>query len=279
MHGSGDASHGRESLEPELSHLDNLALVEAIRRDEAGAIEAFLLRFQPLLLAAARRARIARPERDHLVADVLTDAAARWAGGAPPPSRSVAGYLETSLLRREVDARRERARCARRDTEAASDGAPHHAGAVASTCSEATLRASLEAWSDEDIPCSAVVQRLFAALSARLTVDERRLLDAVSSHTLQGEIADWLGISTSVFTQRLYRIRHRMKIVAARYAVTCRGRELDEVVEYFKRAGVFEKEELQHLVLIAGGRAENIYARARGRRRRPDLPAGEGDAA
>jgi RNA polymerase sigma factor (sigma-70 family) len=236
--GGEGGARGRAGAAAELSaalaRAGDAALLEGMRRGESAAYEEYLLRFQPILLDQARRARIPGAEREECVLEVLSDVAVRLALPDAPTPRSLAAYLVTSFRRRHLNALRDDARRMRRE-EAASLLAEEESGAGAAACSEGTRRASRgPAW--EEVGPAPALDRLARALDAELTEAERLVLVWVSHHVPQREIAAWLGVSYAAAAQRICRLRQRLRASAARYVATLPAAERDEIARFLRRA-------------------------------------------
>jgi RNA polymerase sigma factor (sigma-70 family) len=237
--GGEAGARGRAGVAAELSAVlaraSDAALLEAMRRGDSAAYQEYLLRFQPILLDQARRARIPAAERDDCVLELLGDVAARLALPEAPTPRSLAAYLVTSFRRRHFNALRDDARRARREEEASALPDEGGEGVVAGACSEGTRRASRgPAWEQDD-PAPAL-DRLAQVLDAELTEAERLVLVWVSHRVPQREIATWLGVSYAAAAQRICRLRQRLRASAARYVAALPAAERDEVARFLRRA-------------------------------------------
>lgn len=257
---------------------DDASLVAAMGTDEPGAIEEFLRRFQPVLLGAARGMGIPREERAVYVADVLTDAAERFASGHPPPRTSLRAYLARWLRMRYVDARRT---VRRRERLSRGAGLTDDEGVMLAACSRAALRASRGAdpdVEDEGEGVQPALARLARALLAEVSAEQRALLEAVGNEVTQEEIARELGISTRALRQRLYRLRKRMAQLAVSYTFASGGDDQLVLVSFFRRIESSEPVVLSMVDRLARDRrrsqqGEPTTAHPRG------TPNGEDDAA
>jgi RNA polymerase sigma factor (sigma-70 family) len=208
-----------------------------MRREDARAIEEFLLRHRPFLLHLARRAapppHLGDDEREDLVMELLERTAARlarWDSRIPP---SLGAYLATALRYRLANARRDRERRLRAHREAASEEAGQEEGVVLSTCSEGTLRASRgPGWESDAL--SPALRRLQAALAATLAEEERTLLLWERNRIPKRLIAEWLGAGYEATRQRIRRLRARLRAAALRHAATLAGAERREVLRYIQ---------------------------------------------
>jgi RNA polymerase sigma factor (sigma-70 family) len=220
-------------------NLGDEELVWAMRRGTSAAFREFLRRFQPLLAACARRAGLDAEERDDAVADLLGDAATTLARQAGQPPKSLAAYLLTAFRHRLLNQLRSGERRARRH-----DAAAHDDGgtiAVASTCSESALNASRGPAAD-DAPLAPVLARLARELDGSLTADERLMLVWVSHHVPQREIAAWMNLSYAAATQRIWRLRERLRDRAVAFAAGLPPDERAVAERFFQRARTASQE-------------------------------------
>lgn len=189
------------------SEAADAALVAAMRRDDRGALEAFHVRFAPLL-ARCLRAWGAPPEvADDVAGDVLTDVALALLRHTTPVPRSLAAYLLTALRHRLG------ARARARDASAGDDdGAEADAGG----CSEHARRgAAGPAWAPP--AAHPAVAALVAHLEAPLRDDERQLLAWLAHHVPLRTVATWLGVPYDTACKRAQRLRARLRRRAAAY--------------------------------------------------------------
>jgi DNA-directed RNA polymerase specialized sigma24 family protein len=171
------------------------------------------------------------------VVEVLGDAAARLILPQEPVPRSLAAYLVTTIRHRAHNARRDHDRRARLERDAlgetALDGPSD--GAVGSTCSEGSLRAS-RGPAIEASPLAAPLRRLAATLDASLSDEERLVLVWVSHQVPQRQIAGWLGLSYAATSKRIERLRARLRDVATRHAAAVDAGEREALLRFFRRA-------------------------------------------
>ena len=192
--------------------LGDVALVEAMRRGEPGALREFLLRFEPLLEYHAHRLGASGGERDDLVGETLEDAALALVAPTAIVPRSLPAYLVTALRNRLLNTRRG-ARGAARMRESLPRTADRAGAVDDGLCSESTLRAGAgPAW--EPPRPSRVVAALAAALFDDLSDDDRVLLVWVSHHVPYREIAQWLGLGYAAVGKRVERLRARLRAKA-----------------------------------------------------------------
>ena len=221
--------------------IGDAGLVAAMRQGSSAAFREFLRRFQPFLLAQARRSGVHPDDLEDSVADLLGDAATRLARSVTPPPRSLAAYLLTAFRRRLLNLLRSGSRRAHWHGEAASEDLGD-GPAVATACSESALRASRgPGW--ESPPLPPVLLRLAHTLDDTLTADERLLLVWVGHHVPQREIARWLGVSYAAATQRIWRLRERLREEALTHVAALPLPERAVAERFFARARRAEREE------------------------------------
>ncbi|MEJ7811486.1 MAG: hypothetical protein WKG32_13825 [Gemmatimonadaceae bacterium] len=213
-------------------------LVLAMREREPDAVREFIKRFRPFLAAEARRLGVPAWAREEAVADCLTDAALELIAGRDTTiPRSLPKYLVSALRHDFLDARRGETRRERRDQCAAEAMEGYGEHAVASSCSQHTLRASYgPAW--EDVPLSPALERLSTMLGEGLTEEERRLLGWVGNYVPLREIALWLGVSYAAAAQRVWRLRERLRVVGTEHTMAQDGAEGAELRRFVRCTSV-----------------------------------------
>ena len=232
-----------------LRRLTDSELVQAMRDGDPRVLQEFVCRFEPLLYAEARRARIPRDEWGEYALEFLDDAALYLMRRSSRLPVSVAAFLVRCFRRKLSNARRERTR---RDLrEARASGAAEHQGrsvsgvepnrwpvddgVVLELCSAATVRASRGAdWDDARL--APALERLASALDEGLTTEERLLLVWVSNYVPHSEIASALGLKVKATSKRIERLRDRLREAALAYAAQLDAEERREVARFFKRA-------------------------------------------
>jgi len=214
--------------------LDDTALIDAMRVGDEHAIDEFLTRFQRVVRDRARASRLHARNLDDIIGDVLKDIAVMIVNGKVRPTRSIAAYLMTALRRRVVlasiaDANR---------TYAEERGAIELPGegerAVPGVVSESTWRATYGPdW--VPLPVPHAVERLASMLDEGLSNEERFILEALSNFVAQRDICQWLGVSYAAGTQRIWRLRERLRQTAMSYADHFDQHERDELQNFFLR--------------------------------------------
>ena len=195
------------------------ALVAALRCEDEGALREFYLRFRPALLLIARRLRVDPGELETLVDDCLADVAVHLITSDAPAPGSLPAYLARSLRNRLLNAARSKARAER-----------HLADQVVEV-ERAVVPGDVP-------PLSPALERLAAALEARLD-DEERLLAVWMSHCVpQQEIAAWLGIGGKAAAKRIERLRERLQRAALAYIDAADGDERRELLTFLGRASL-----------------------------------------
>lgn len=217
--------------------LSDEELIRALRNDESPAFVEFVLRYQPALLAQARRAGIPRAERRDWVIDLLHDVALKLVSARQPIRRSLQAYLLAACRYRAVNQYRAAERRHRQEAAAEIGVAEGDGRLLLDGCSQYSLRVS-EGAADEAASLSPALHRLASMLDCRLTAEEQRILNWVSRCIPQREIAASLGISHMAAAQRIGRLRKRLREVAVRYAGTLRAEERAELYRFFRRSAV-----------------------------------------
>lgn len=208
--------------------LSDAALMEAMRRDDSKAIDEFILRYEPFLRERGRRAGLHPADADEVLIEVLEDIGAQIASGRFRPSGSLASYLFMAFRNRCLRHARVQSE---RDIALVSEPAP-----TAAAYSEGSIRASRgPAW--EEPRLSPALERLARRLAGELDDIETRMLVWLSHYVPQREIAEWLGLSYAAATQRIWRLRERLRTAAMRYADDVDSRERRELERFFRRVG------------------------------------------
>jgi predicted RNA polymerase sigma factor len=81
-----------------------------------------------------------------------------------------------------------------------------------------------------------VLARLARELDGSLTADERLMLVWVSHHVPQREIAAWMNLSYAAATQRIWRLRERLRDRAVAFAAGLPPDERAVAERFFQRA-------------------------------------------
>jgi RNA polymerase sigma factor (sigma-70 family) len=198
-----------------MEHLEETALISALRRGDGGAIRAFIDRFHRLLLSYARRAMQIDPDAELLAEEVLADVIITLTTTDAVTPTHLAGYVLGAFRHRLLNARRARLR------------------------RERVERAAMESVDAEPAAPALppVVRRLSVALTDELTADERRLLAWVSEHVPQRVIGEWLGVSHAAVRKRVERLRVRLRDASCRFERQLDPHDADELRRFFRRAG------------------------------------------
>jgi hypothetical protein len=223
--------------------LADAELVAAMRRNDLRALHEFSLRFRPLILDQARRAGIPAGEREECVAEFLVDLALRLVEMERVP-RTLAAYLAAAFRNRAASAHRDRARRDARDAGEASEVGGGGERAVASACSEHSLRVVHGPGADDGAPLPPAVAALAGRLHARLTESERELLTWAAHYVPTRVIAGWLGVGHSAAKLRLWRLRARLRDDTVRYAAALAPAEREELLRFFRRAAALDEDAL-----------------------------------
>jgi DNA-directed RNA polymerase specialized sigma24 family protein len=223
--------------------LTESALMVAMRRLEAGAIDEFILRYHAGLVERVRRAGFWNgQEADEHVLEVLADTAIGIAGGNLKPRSPVFTYLFAILRNRHSALHRERAKIGY-DKASLNAGEKEGNGELAAYAllSAYSLRGGDEAGVDEAgvddagrLPPG--LRRLASLIDEGLTDEERDILAWRSHHVSQRQIAEWLDVTYAAGTQRISRLRARLRKRAMEYAATLDAAERRELRAWFQRA-------------------------------------------
>lgn len=293
----GDGDDPRRGA-PDATEGEDRAAFAAVERREPGAIETFVRRFHPAVLAAARRVGIPPARRDEFAGDVLADVARRLAledATSESPLRAASwssprAYLAGCVQKRYAEERRQWTARQQHEEALAREGRPHYEGAVAASCSEAALRDS-EGPLWERTALEPAIRGLAAAVRAALTDEQARLLDMLTYGASYREIgsrpppddapgdvsggrphddlsARTLERAASAAKQRVYRLRKRLVQVALAYAadpVACPDAEYPHVRRLLRRSGLLGAGELGRLALVRCDAARHPYAAPRRR--------------
>ena len=232
--GGGASTRHRQLPRAAYRNLDDAALIDAMRRTDERAIDEFLVRHQRVLHDRVRQWRVALADVEDAISDVLEDVAVLIVNGRIRPSRSLAAYV-TKALRVKL-AERAKLESQRREFEyaAAVDTGGTGERAVAAAVSESTLRASRGVeW--EPLPIPAVISRLATMLDRAMTEEERQILTWLSNFVAQRDICEWLGATYAAGTQRIWRLRERLRATAKQNADRFDASERIALDGFFRR--------------------------------------------
>jgi DNA-directed RNA polymerase specialized sigma24 family protein len=253
-----------QSLSPEDEHrrvraLTDAGLVAAMRDGDTWAWGEFGTRFEPVLLAYARRLGVPSEVRRERVLDLLADEGMRFAAGRGAVPAQLAAYLARALRHRYLNEKRSAARRAAAYDAAATSGSgalqdesdlvlfrrqtvPGRAvvneRVVEYACSEGTLR---DARGTLGTPPrgSRTVEALVGHIRRHLSDDEQRILGWEERRVPHRQIAEWLGLSYDAATKRIWRLKRRLQALAVEYhARASTHEERRELERLFRRTGV-----------------------------------------
>ena len=239
--------------------LTDAGVIAAMRQGDSWAWGEFGVRFEPLLLAYARRIGIPADVRRERVLDLLADEGMRLAEGRSVVPAQLPTYLAKALRHRYLNERRSTARRAAAYKAAAFDSHPGEAldgsdakhrspnGAQRSgsvqeplityVCSEGALR---DALGPEGNPQTAnhAVEAVVAYIRRHLTDEEQQILGWDERRIPHRQIADWLGVSYDAATKRIWRLKQRLQGFVADYcARVSTTEERRELERQFRHAG------------------------------------------
>lgn len=214
--------------------LGDAQLVRALRCGDVAALDEFMLRFSRLLADRACRTRLTAAEASDLAQELLEDVGLRILAGEMEPPQAIGTYLCAAFRHRYLTQLREHERHARLVREHVEDAGATGEATLWSASSEHLRRLSHgPAW--EPFGLAPVLERLASAFDEGVSEDERRLLQWVSHYIPQREIASWLGVSYGAVTQRIWRLRERLREMAVRFAATLDAAEQRELKRFFRR--------------------------------------------
>jgi hypothetical protein len=237
--------------------LTDAGVIAAMRDGDLWAWGEFGVRFEPLLLAYARRIGIPADARRERVLDLLADEGMRLAEGRGVVPSQLPSYLAKALRHRYLNEKRSSARRAAAYTAASfeshSGEAPGESGAtrrngpsggealrerlVESACSEGALRDSLGP-ADSSQRASPAVETLTAYIRLHLTDEEQQILAWEERRMPHRQVAEWLDVSYDAATKRIWRLKRRMQALIAEYcAHPSTPEERREFERLFRRTG------------------------------------------
>jgi hypothetical protein len=239
--------------------LTDAGVIAAMREGDTWAWGEFGMRFEPLLLAYARRIGIPADARRERVLDLLADEGMRLAEARGAVPAQLASYLAKALRHRYLNEKRSWARRATAYSAAAMEsdhngargqaraepGSPNGKTSEASVrerriehvCSEGALRDSLGPAVHQGAT-SRVVEGLAAFIRMHLTDEEQQILAWEERRMPHRQIAEWLGVSYDAATKRVWRLKRRAQTLAAHYAQVLPPEDRRELERLFRRAGV-----------------------------------------
>lgn len=238
------------------------AVIEGMRAGVAAAFNEFVERYQPFLLARARRAAMPEWESNDCVAEVLESVALHLIRPEVRPPSGVAAYLARALRNRIVDAARARASRAANELHAADHGRPSYEGAVTSVASQYALESCQLDPPESASPVSPVLQGLVAALSEALTGEEQALLVWEGNLIPHRTIAQWLGISHAAATKRISRLRTRLRALAAEHEAILEPQARAEIRRVTQGRGPPARRDAQPILRVAEHALHGQYYRS-----------------
>lgn len=214
--------------------LGEVALMDAMRRCDERAIDEFIVRYQRLLHERVRQWRITLDDASDAISDVVEEVAVLIINGRLHPKRSLAGYVVKSLRTRIAQQSKTDDTRSEAEERAAIDGAGEGERVVSSVVSEGTLRASHGPdWTSPTV--SLTVSRLVSMIDEELSEEERRILVWLGNYVPQRDICEWLGVSYPTGTQRIWRLRERLRAAVLQYAHHFDFKERSELFHFFRR--------------------------------------------
>ena len=212
-------------------------LIAAMRANVSPAFDEFVARYQPLLLARAGRFGLPAWQREEYVIEVLESTILRFVKPGIQPPAEMAAYLTRTLSNRLLDAVRAHGARTRHEQAAADRTAPAYEQAVTSLASQDALEGSavFRDASASDPPPG--IAQLAAALIHQMSEEEHNLISWESNMIPHRTIALWLGISHAAATKRIWRLRARLREIAARHARTLSPAEQDDIDRFMHRLG------------------------------------------
>jgi hypothetical protein len=204
-----------------------------MRAEDPRAIEEFVVRAQRTIHDRARQSGIPYEACDDCTVDVVDDVALLIVTGKVRPSRSIGAYVmkvfRTRLAQRSRD---EQKRTERERQAGLSDSDARQFAAM----SEDAWRSSHASADDGALPVSSALARLAEVIEGGVTAEERRILEWLSNYVSQRDICRWLGVSYAAGTQRLWRLRERLKRAALAHASAFSEADRREVNRFLRWA-------------------------------------------
>ena len=226
--------------------LSDRALIDAMRARDGEAVEEFIRRFQHLVFVQAKRLRIAPAERPRWVGDLLVEVASSLGRQRRDAPRAIAPYLVTAAKRKAFAERRQQAARERLTSVNATEMGGAGERALASTCSEASIRATHgPGWEPSAVPMGLV--HLVERLDTRMSPQERQLLSWMAHRVPYATIAQWLGITRAAAIKRGTRLRARLVDMVLEIGVSLEPVERGELLRFLRRTGGFGAAELSSL--------------------------------
>jgi DNA-directed RNA polymerase specialized sigma24 family protein len=218
----------------------------------------FGTRFEPVLLAYARRFGIPAETRRELVLDLLADEGMKFAEGRGAVPAQLPAYLARALRNRYLNEKRSATRRAAAYVAAANasdpgaspreatpgsrvrgraDDAALHESVVEYACSEATLRAAREPDTDAR-DANPVMEQFVTHIRRHLTDEEQQILGWEERRVPHRQIAEWLDMSYDATTKRIWRLKRRLQALTAEYHTEIpAGDDRRELERLLRRSG------------------------------------------
>lgn len=246
-------------------------LVAGLRAGYLEAFDEFMRRFHPVVEVHARRFGVPAAERVNWVAELLHDVALTLARGRAQARLSLTAYLIGACARKACGAvRAERARAVH-ERAALQDLGGVGEQAVASVCSEGSLRDSYgPGW--EAPLLSPPLEQLVSALDEGVTAEERQLLAWRGQLISYSQMAQWLGVSRGAVKARVRRLVRRLVDVSLRFGATLELEDRRELLRFLRRSDAVDDERLVDLQVSRPGGARAPVAIMPRRENRRDVP-------
>jgi hypothetical protein len=212
---------------------DDAALIAAMQRRDEHAIDEFIVRFQRLLGDRLRQWRVSLAGADDTLSDVVEDIAVLIVNRRIAPTKSLAAYVVKAFRARLALSSKSDAGRVETVNAVAEPAVGATESAVVASVSQESIRASRGAdW--EPSPPAAALTRLSTRLASEVTAEERQILVWLSNYVPQREICNWLGTSYAAGTQRIWRLRERLRVAARQYAKSLGPQEQAELARLFR---------------------------------------------
>lgn len=232
-------------MDIQFREASDAALVAAVRRGDAKAIDEFLERFQEVVMSQAKLLRIPRGEWRAWTSDILSDVVVGLMSRERATPRSMVAYLITTARNKHRAGQREWSiHQTRLDERATALGGSERV--LATACSESSIRATYAPdW--EPTPLPEVLDHLVTAMESAISPEERRLLSWVAQRTSFSTIARMLGEQRSTVVKRVTRLRARLVDAALHFGTSLGMRERAQLVRFLRRTGAYDPAALNAL--------------------------------
>lgn len=210
--------------------LSDVALLEAVKREESGAILEVINRFHPVLLRYSAKLRIDEHERHNWTVELIHDVVLTLVRPDAILPRSLGAYFVRAARNKAYSVHRAATRREKYEVQG-----PLAEGASAPDYLELQQDAADGSINGTELPPG--VRRLIAHLENTLSREERELLDWSVEGVPLRIIADWTNVTRTTAAHRISRLRQRLIRLSLETLLEFSDSERSDVEQLMLRCG------------------------------------------